>query len=93
MVKIDRSFVAGLGRNLADSAIVDSVINLAHALDLEVVAEGTETFEQVACLRDLGCDKAQGFYFAAPGPAEAVDALLASGRSGSVVAATSRSWR
>jgi diguanylate cyclase (GGDEF)-like protein/PAS domain S-box-containing protein len=80
VVKIDRSFVAGLGRNLADSAIVDSVIKLAHALDLEVVGEGTETAEQVACLRDLGCDKAQGFYFAPPGPSEAIDVLLASGR-------------
>jgi diguanylate cyclase (GGDEF)-like protein/PAS domain S-box-containing protein len=80
MVKIDRSFVAGLGHNLADSAIVDSVIKLAHALDLEVVGEGTETADQVACLRDLGCDKAQGFYFAPPGPSEAIDVLLASGR-------------
>jgi diguanylate cyclase (GGDEF)-like protein/PAS domain S-box-containing protein len=78
-VKIDRSFVAGLGANLADSAIVDSVINLAHALDLEVVAEGTETAEQVACLQDLGCDKAQGYIFAAPGPPEAIDALLEAG--------------
>jgi EAL domain-containing protein (putative c-di-GMP-specific phosphodiesterase class I) len=86
MVKIDRSFVAGLGLNLADSAIVDSVVKLAHALDLEVLAEGTETAEQVEYLRDLGCDKAQGFYFGAPAPAEEIDALLSSGRPGEVVA-------
>jgi diguanylate cyclase (GGDEF)-like protein/PAS domain S-box-containing protein len=91
-VKIDRSFVAGLGANLADSAIVDSVINLAHALDLEVVAEGTETAEQVACLLDLGCDKAQGYIFAVPAPAEEIDALLNAGIRAPVPSSTSRSW-
>jgi len=92
-VKIDRSFVSGLGSNLADSAIVDSVINLAHALDLEVVAEGAETSEQVVCLQDLGCDKAQGFVFAVPGPAEEIDALLDAGVRAPVPMVTSRSSR
>jgi EAL domain-containing protein (putative c-di-GMP-specific phosphodiesterase class I) len=84
LVKIDRSFLAGLGRNLADSAIVDSVIKLAHARNLEVVGEGTETLEQVECLTDLDCDKAQGFYFAAPLPPEEIETMLVSGRLGSV---------
>jgi diguanylate cyclase (GGDEF)-like protein/PAS domain S-box-containing protein len=78
-VKIDGSFVAGLGRNQADGAIVDGVIKLAHALGLEVVAGGTETAEQVEHLRRLGCDMAQGFVFAAPGPAKEIDALLVAG--------------
>ncbi|HVW31175.1 MAG TPA: EAL domain-containing protein, partial [Acidimicrobiia bacterium] len=90
-VKIDRSFVAGLGRNPADSAIVDSVIGLAHALGLEVVGEGTETLDQVSHLRDLGCDKAQGYYFAAPGRPETIDALLAVGRSGRVLTGSAAS--
>jgi diguanylate cyclase (GGDEF)-like protein len=69
-VKIDRSFVAGLGSDAADSAIVRSVIDLAHALSLQVVAEGVERPEQLEALRSLGCDVAQGYLFAPPLPTE-----------------------
>ena len=77
VLKIDRSFVRGLGRNSADRAIVKGVIDLAHALGLQVVAEGIEDREHLVELRALGCDLAQGFHFARPLPAAAVTALLA----------------
>jgi diguanylate cyclase (GGDEF)-like protein/PAS domain S-box-containing protein len=69
VVKVDRSFVAGLGVDPAADAIVAAVINLSHALGLSVVAEGVEREEQVVALRALGCDRAQGFYWspAVPG--------------------------
>ena len=75
-LKIDKSFIDGLGRDANDSAIVAAVIALAHALDLSVVAEGVETAEQLQRLRTLGCEQAQGYFFARPGPPEAIDALL-----------------
>jgi diguanylate cyclase (GGDEF)-like protein/PAS domain S-box-containing protein len=68
IVKIDRSFVAGLGVTHCDTAIVRSVIELAHALSLTVVAEGIERPEQLEELRSLGCDLAQGYLFARPQP-------------------------
>ncbi|MCC6178131.1 MAG: EAL domain-containing protein [Chloroflexi bacterium] len=75
-LKIDRSFVGGLGRDLHDTAIVRSVVALATTLNLTVVAEGIETVEQAVDLRALGCERGQGFYFARPLPPEAVPALL-----------------
>jgi EAL domain-containing protein (putative c-di-GMP-specific phosphodiesterase class I) len=77
VVKIDRSFVAGLGTNPRDTAIVRGVIDLAHALDLVVVAEGIERAEQLEELRSLRCDLAQGYLFAPPEPADVVDRRLA----------------
>ncbi|MGH9036981.1 MAG: putative bifunctional diguanylate cyclase/phosphodiesterase, partial [Acidimicrobiia bacterium] len=77
VLKIDRSFVRGLGRNSADRAIVKGVIDLAHALGLQVVAEGIEDREHLVELRALGCDLAQGYHFARPLPPEAIAALLA----------------
>jgi EAL domain-containing protein (putative c-di-GMP-specific phosphodiesterase class I) len=66
IVKVDRSFVHGLGRDEGDSAIVGAVLGMARALGLEVVAEGIETGQQLACLNELGADYGQGFYFARP---------------------------
>jgi EAL domain-containing protein (putative c-di-GMP-specific phosphodiesterase class I) len=79
-LKVDRSFVAGLGEDPEDSAIVEAVVSMAHSLHLSVVAEGVETDEQLARLRDLGCELAQGFYFAAPVPPSALDPLSAQPR-------------
>jgi EAL domain-containing protein (putative c-di-GMP-specific phosphodiesterase class I) len=62
-LKIDKEFVDGLGRSDQDEAIVRLVIDLSHALGLEAVAEGVETAEQLARLREMGCDQAQGYYF------------------------------
>ncbi|MGH9019292.1 MAG: EAL domain-containing protein, partial [Acidimicrobiales bacterium] len=66
----------------ADAAIVASVIGLAHALGLTVVAEGVETTAQAATLVALGCDRAQGFLFARPQPASALEPLLRVGTVG-----------
>jgi diguanylate cyclase (GGDEF)-like protein/PAS domain S-box-containing protein len=75
-LKIDRSFVDGLGREAEDTAIVMAVLGMARSLGLSVVAEGVETEEQLEALRDLGCTLAQGFYFARPEPPESVARLL-----------------
>jgi EAL domain-containing protein (putative c-di-GMP-specific phosphodiesterase class I) len=70
IVKVDRSFVRGLGEDAGDSAIVGAVLGMARALGMEVVAEGIETETQLACLRELGAEYGQGFYFARPGSLE-----------------------
>jgi EAL domain-containing protein (putative c-di-GMP-specific phosphodiesterase class I) len=75
-IKIDRSIVQGLGRDRGDSAIVAAILTLAHALDLEVIAEGVETDEAAAELRALGCSFGQGDYWGAPQPAGETAALL-----------------
>ena len=74
-VKIDRSFVAGLGDKPEDSAIVAAVVSLGHALDLTVVAEGVETARQRDELAALDCDAAQGFLFSQPEPAARLNGL------------------
>lgn len=78
-LKIDKAFVAGLGHDRADTAITQMVITLAKALGMRVVAEGVESAEQAAQLRALGCDVGQGYYFAQPQPASAIDTVLATG--------------
>jgi diguanylate cyclase (GGDEF)-like protein len=77
-LKVDRSFVAGLGngRGSEDAAIVTAVISLAHTLGLTAVAEGIESADQLEQLRALDCDIAQGFYFARPRPATVITELL-----------------
>ena len=65
-IKIDRSFVSDITHDVADLAIVDSVIGLAHRLNLRTVAEGAETEAQVQVLRELGCSEIQGFFFSRP---------------------------
>jgi diguanylate cyclase (GGDEF)-like protein/PAS domain S-box-containing protein len=75
-LKVDRSFVSGLGLDADSRAVVAAIIELAHALGLEVVAEGVEEEVQLRALVDLGCDRAQGFLFAHPAPPEALAELL-----------------
>jgi diguanylate cyclase (GGDEF)-like protein/PAS domain S-box-containing protein len=76
VLKIDRSFVAGMSANSPDSALVAAAVAMGRALEMEVVAEGIETTEQVADLRELGCPLGQGFLFARPLPPEEIDDLL-----------------
>jgi diguanylate cyclase (GGDEF)-like protein len=66
VVKIDRGFIADMTKDFATRAIVSAVIELAHALDLSVVAEGVETEPQLLQVMELGADRAQGHYFSAP---------------------------
>ena len=65
-LKIDKSFISGLGRNPKDRLIASATISLGQTLGLAVVAEGVETARQATHLRKLGCDFAQGYYFAKP---------------------------
>jgi diguanylate cyclase (GGDEF)-like protein/PAS domain S-box-containing protein len=65
-VKIDRSFVQGLGREAQDDAIVSAVVGLGRSLGLRTIGEGVETLEQARHLKELGCDEGQGFLFAKP---------------------------
>ncbi len=67
-LKIDRSFVQDLGHDPNDSAICQSIISLAHALEIGAVAEGVETEEQCAWLRERGCDELQGYLLGRPAP-------------------------
>jgi diguanylate cyclase (GGDEF)-like protein/PAS domain S-box-containing protein len=79
-LKLDRTFVMGLGENEEDEAIVAAVVQLAHSLNMDTVAEGVETASQQSILTDLGCDYAQGNLWSPPLPPDAVRRLLASGR-------------
>jgi diguanylate cyclase (GGDEF)-like protein len=74
-LKIDRSFVAGLAQG-EDEALVRSIVDLAHNLGLEVVAEGVESQALCDRLRELGCDYAQGHFISAPGSAAQIAALV-----------------
>jgi EAL domain-containing protein (putative c-di-GMP-specific phosphodiesterase class I) len=76
-IKLDRSFVTGLGHNVRNLPIVEAVITLAHGLGIGVVAEGIETADEAARLRDLGCDRGQGFVYSRAIPADEVTRLLA----------------
>ena len=80
-VKIDRSFVAKLGTEPEEAAIVAAVVSLGRGLGVTVTGEGVETDEQVERLRSLGVDAAQGFYFAPPQPAADLTTRLLSSRS------------
>ena len=69
-IKVDQSFVQGMLTNPQDGVIVRSIIDLGHNLDLEVVAEGAEDWDQLAALRDLGADRAQGYIVSRPVPGD-----------------------
>lgn len=69
-LKIDRSFITKIELEPATREVVTTIIHLAHAVNLKVVAEGVEEDSQARRLRDLGCDMAQGFYFGRPAPGE-----------------------
>jgi diguanylate cyclase (GGDEF)-like protein/PAS domain S-box-containing protein len=75
-LKIDKSFVGGLGGDTEDTVIVRLVADMAHTLGLEVVAEGVETRTQASLLAEIGCDMAQGYHFAGPYPPEAASKFL-----------------
>jgi len=75
-LKIDRTFIKGLGRREGpDAAIVSAVVAMAHALGLAVIAEGVETPAQLEALVDLGCDFGQGFYWSRAVPPDDIDVV------------------
>ena len=75
-LKVDQLFVKGLGTDQQDTALVDAIVAMAHALNLSVTAEGVENETQLAHLRALGCERGQGFYLARPMPPSAIDELV-----------------
>jgi EAL domain-containing protein (putative c-di-GMP-specific phosphodiesterase class I) len=77
-LKIDRAFVASLGRSGNSGAIIQSIVTLGHALGMSVLAEGIESDEQRVLLRLAGCDELQGFLFARPVPAPVIEQMLSS---------------
>jgi EAL domain-containing protein (putative c-di-GMP-specific phosphodiesterase class I) len=79
VIKVDRSFVQGIEHDARDAAITANLVTLAHALGLVAIAEGIESGGQLASVRELGCDLAQGFLFARPVPAEELGKVLADG--------------
>ncbi len=76
MLKIDRAFIRDLNDNPDDKAIVTAIIQMAHSMGLEVLAEGVETKEQLAFLNSLGCDKLQGYLVSKPVPYDEFENLL-----------------
>lgn len=86
-LKIDRCFVEAIHRSDADAAIVDAVLQMAHTLGLEVIAEGVETREQERVLRELGCKEAQGFLYGRAVSADEIVRLFAPAPQARVAAA------
>jgi EAL domain-containing protein (putative c-di-GMP-specific phosphodiesterase class I) len=80
ILKIDQSFVAGLGADGGDHAIIEATVRLAKSFGLDVVAEGIETPEQLDALVRLGAVRGQGYYLWRPNPPEALEELIAAGR-------------
>jgi diguanylate cyclase (GGDEF)-like protein/PAS domain S-box-containing protein len=78
-VKIDRSFVEELDEE-TDEVVASGIVSLVRALNMKAIAEGVETAEQLARLRQMGCEMAQGYYFSEPLPSEALSVLLAGDR-------------
>jgi PAS domain S-box-containing protein len=81
ILKIDRSFVAGMNRDPETHEIVRIIVMLAHNLGLKVVAEGIEEQEQMTMLQELGCEMGQGYLFSKPVSAESIEQLLANNQS------------
>jgi EAL domain-containing protein (putative c-di-GMP-specific phosphodiesterase class I) len=80
-LKIDKSFVKGIGEDLEDTAIVRMIIELSHTLGMEAIAEGVESEAQASLLKEMGCDKAQGFFFSEPLSSEAATKFVAEERT------------
>jgi len=79
IVKIDRSFIMSATTNEFDSTIIDTIVTIGRALDLEIVAEGIETVEQLDYVRNVGVTQGQGFLLARPNPVEVAEEVLFGG--------------
>src|SRR5690606_41734315 len=80
-IKIDRSFVQDMLEDPDNGTIVDAIIQLGHSLNLSVIAEGTETLDQIRYLQECECDVAQGYYYSQPIPEDALLTLLTQQRA------------
>jgi EAL domain-containing protein (putative c-di-GMP-specific phosphodiesterase class I) len=75
-IKIDRAFVQGIADNTNDRSLVRTIVAMAHSMGLDLVAEGVETVHQLQSLRELGCNKAQGYLISHPVPAPAMGSTM-----------------
>jgi EAL domain-containing protein (putative c-di-GMP-specific phosphodiesterase class I) len=75
-LKIDKSFIANVTNNLDDASIVQAVVAMAHNMNMEVIAEGVETEEQVKFLLKNRCDYAQGYLFSKPLSVEKIEEFI-----------------
>ena len=82
VLKIDQGFVRDIPHSGDDMAISAAIIAMGHSMDLRVLAEGVETAEQLAFLRERGCDSYQGYFCSRPVPAEAFAALVRAQQAG-----------
>ena len=78
-LKIDKSFIDNITSSTKEESIINNIIQMAHSMDLKVVAEGVETKDQLSILKERGCDYIQGYYFSKPLPANEVEKLLSNG--------------
>ena len=76
VIKIDKGLVGTISSNQSSESITRAIISLAHALDLQVIAEGVETKEQFSLLNSYGCDQIQGYFISHPQPASQIVKLL-----------------
>jgi sensor c-di-GMP phosphodiesterase-like protein len=97
IIKIDKMFVDSIGTDRNSTTIVETLVDLAHNMRMDIVAEGVESFDQVVHLRDLGIRSAQGYVFSPPLPGgaflklvEAIDPLPAAAMEGRVAGAARR---
>ncbi|MFD2366615.1 putative bifunctional diguanylate cyclase/phosphodiesterase [Pseudoduganella sp. GCM10020061] len=79
VLKVDRSFTAGLSKSPEGRVFYQAIVSMAHALGMAIVAEGVETEEQLRVVRELGCDEAQGYHLGRPAPADQVAPFLERG--------------
>jgi len=78
-LKIDKSFIDNITSSIKEESIINNIIQMAHSMDLKVVAEGVEIKDQLSILKERGCDYIQGYYFSKPLPANEIEKLFSHG--------------
>ena len=71
-IKIDKSFIDGIGNNIKKEIVIKNIVEIAHELEIEVVAEGVEEEYQIMFLQSVGCENGQGYYWGKPSPIKVI---------------------